>query len=148
MSSAGFLCTFVVIPFAALYRGDLHRIFIFWPTFRRGFNYGYWSPTTNGLFDGMCSWQIVSLKFCWFIDFTIVFPGTIYGLSAQGYAGTGSYQTTFTFAAFFLYHGGLAKANWTPFDIPEAESARGRLRHQYSGMRFLFFFLPNGETFT
>src|SRR5262245_51540342 len=53
------------------------------------------------------------------------------------------FHSPFTFAAFFVFFvAQLAEGNRTPFDLPEAESELvSGYNTEYSGMRFLMFFL-------
>ena len=68
-------------------------------------------------------------------------------IQAQGGApyapGWGLFHSPFTFAAFFVFFAAqLAEGNRTPFDLPEAESELvSGYNTEYSGMRFLMFFL-------
>ncbi|MEQ8272496.1 MAG: complex I subunit 1 family protein [Deltaproteobacteria bacterium] len=67
-------------------------------------------------------------------------------IAAQGGDGIvswGIFHSPFTVAAFFVFFvAQLAEGNRTPFDLPEAESELvSGYNTEYSGMRFLMFFL-------
>lgn len=153
---AGFLATFVVIPFGSrLIVADLN-IGIFYllavtSLVVVGIMMAGWSSNNKwSLLGGMRSAaQIVSYEIPAGLSIlTVIFlAGTLSMqgiIMAQGAAPWDWYlfYSPFTFVAFFLFFtSALAEGNRTPFDIPEAESelVAGYVT-EYSGMRFLFFF--------
>lgn len=153
---AGFLTTFVVIPFGSkAIAADLNIGILYLLAITSlavvGIMMAGWSSNNKwSLLGGMRSAaQIVSYEIPAGLSIlTIIFIAgslSMQGIiKAQGWAPWDwfLFYNPFTFIAFFLFFtSALAEGNRTPFDIPEAESelVAGYVT-EYSGMRFLFFF--------
>jgi len=154
---AGFIATFVAIPFGSrLIIADLD-IGILYITAVTGLVVvgvlmaGWASNNKWSLLGGIRSAaQIVSYEIPAGLSVfpVVLLTGT---LSTQGIIQAQGWQpwrwflfaNPFTFAAFFVFFvAALAEGNRTPFDLPEAESELvAGFCTEYSGMRYLLFFL-------
>jgi NADH-quinone oxidoreductase subunit H len=154
---AGFLCTFVVLPFGSqLVIADLN-VGILYVTAVTGFVVvgilmaGWASNNKWALLGGIRSAaQIVSYEIPAGLSIfpIVMLAGT---LSMQGIVQAQGWQpwrwfvfhSPFTFAAFVILLISLtAEGNRAPFDLPEAESELvSGFATEYSGMRYLIFFM-------
>lgn len=153
---AGFVCTFVVLPFGYRMSASDMNIGLFYVVSITalvvvGVLISGWSSNSKwALFGGIrAAAQVVSYEIP--AGLVILVPVLMTGslnlhqiIRAQGGWPWDwfAFQTPMGYAAFFIFFTALlAEGNRTPFDLPEAESELvAGYNTEYSGMRFALFF--------